>query len=263
MKIAGALIVILALVIGIVPQLTDCHSQGKLLTLADGRTVDMKCHWTAMAEVALAVPLLAVGGLMAFGRRKENRRSLGIMGTVLGVSAILVPTVLIGVCANNTMLCKSIMQPTLILAGTVAAVASLAILVVPMRASRAVRMSLLRLAWRNIAGSSFRSWVVFLCALFVAGLALSSTLVMRGAENSLRLAMERLGADIIVVPRGAETKVESALLMGHPATVWMPRGEPAEDRGSTRGSCGHAAALPLHAEGCFVLFGIRDVPGGL
>jgi putative ABC transport system permease protein len=84
-------------------------------------------------------------------------------------------------------------------------------------------MSLLRLAWRNIAGSSFRSWVVFLCALFVSGLALSSTLVMRGAENSLHLAMERLGADIIIVPEGAESKVESALLMGQPAAVWMPQ----------------------------------------
>ena len=84
-------------------------------------------------------------------------------------------------------------------------------------------MSLLGLVWRNIAGSSFRSWVVFLCALFVSGLALSSTLIMRGAETSLRLAMERLGADIVVVPEGTESKVESALLMGQPTTVWMPQ----------------------------------------
>src|SRR5512135_750110 len=84
-------------------------------------------------------------------------------------------------------------------------------------------MSLFSLVWRNIAGSSFRSSVVFLCALLVAGLALSSTLIMRGAENSLRLANERLGADIVVVPEGAESKVESALLMGRPASVWMPQ----------------------------------------
>jgi putative ABC transport system permease protein len=32
----------------------------------------------------------------------------------------------------------------------------------------------------------------------------------------------RLGADIIVVPPDAETKVESALLMGTPTEVWMP-----------------------------------------
>jgi hypothetical protein len=85
----------------------------------------MKCHWTAMAEIALAVPLAVIGILMAFSRRKETRRGLGITGVTIGALSVLVPTVLIGVCANNMMLCKSIMQPTLILAGTVAAVISL------------------------------------------------------------------------------------------------------------------------------------------
>ena len=84
-------------------------------------------------------------------------------------------------------------------------------------------MNLTRLALRNIAGSAFRSWVVGLCALLVAGFALGTTLIMRGAENSLRLALERLGADILVVPQGAQTKVENALLMGHPTSVWMPQ----------------------------------------
>jgi putative ABC transport system permease protein len=83
-------------------------------------------------------------------------------------------------------------------------------------------MNLSKLALKNIAGSRFRSWVVALCALLVAAFVLSTTLIIRGAENSLRLANERLGADIIVVPQGAETSVESALLMGVPAEVWMP-----------------------------------------
>jgi hypothetical protein len=51
------------------------------------------------------------------------------MGTVLGALVILVPTALIGVCANNMMMCKSIMQPTLILSGTVVAAISLTSLV--------------------------------------------------------------------------------------------------------------------------------------
>jgi putative ABC transport system permease protein len=78
-----------------------------------------------------------------------------------------------------------------------------------------------RLAWRNITGSSFRSTVVFLCALVVAGLALSTVLIVRGARDSLSLAMDRLGADIIVVPAGGESKVESALLMGGATKVSM------------------------------------------
>jgi putative ABC transport system permease protein len=82
-------------------------------------------------------------------------------------------------------------------------------------------MNLIQLALKNISGSSFRSSVVALCALLVAAFALFATLLMRGAEDSLRLAIDRLGADIVVVPEGTEAKVESALLMGTPAKVWM------------------------------------------
>jgi putative ABC transport system permease protein len=84
-------------------------------------------------------------------------------------------------------------------------------------------MNLGQLAWRNIKGNAFRSWVVFLCAMVVAGFSLSAVMIIRGAEDSLRLALNRLGADIIVVPEGAETKVETALLMGKPVKVWMPQ----------------------------------------
>ena len=83
-------------------------------------------------------------------------------------------------------------------------------------------MSLAQLAWKNISGNTFRSVVVSLCALLVAAFVLFTTLVMRGAETSLRLAISRLGADIVVVPEGSEAKIESALLMGIPAKFWMP-----------------------------------------
>jgi putative ABC transport system permease protein len=83
-------------------------------------------------------------------------------------------------------------------------------------------MKLHQLALRNISGSAFRSWVVALCAFLVASFALGTALVMQGAEDSLRLAAERLGADILVVPEGTATRIESALLMGTTTQVWMP-----------------------------------------
>lgn len=83
-------------------------------------------------------------------------------------------------------------------------------------------MSLLQLAWKNISGNRLRSWVVALCALLVAAFALFATLLLRGAATSLELAADRLGADIVVVPQGAETKMEGALMMGAPAQFWMP-----------------------------------------
>jgi putative ABC transport system permease protein len=83
-------------------------------------------------------------------------------------------------------------------------------------------MNLVHLALRNISGSAFRSWVVAICAFLVAGFAIAITMILRGAETSLRLANDRLGADILVVPQGASTAVETALLMGEPTRAWMP-----------------------------------------
>lgn len=89
-------------------------------------------------------------------------------------------------------------------------------------------MTLLHLSIKDISRNAFRSWTVFLCAMLVAGLALGTLLIIRGAQDSLQLALGRLGADLIVVPEGSETKVETALLMGTPVEVWMPETKAAE-----------------------------------
>ncbi len=83
-------------------------------------------------------------------------------------------------------------------------------------------MNLLQLAWKSISGNGLRSWVVVLSALVVAAFALFATLLLRGASTSLQLAAERLGADIVVVPDSAQAQMEGALLMGTPASFWMP-----------------------------------------
>jgi hypothetical protein len=125
-RIAAGLIVILAILIGVIPLFTDCESQGRSITLADGRQIPMKCHWTGRGELVLAIPLLAVGGLMFFSRRKETQMALGILGVILGVLVILLPTTLIGVCMSADMLCNSVMKPSLILMGSLVVVISLA-----------------------------------------------------------------------------------------------------------------------------------------
>src|SRR5512139_2914095 len=83
-------------------------------------------------------------------------------------------------------------------------------------------MHLFRLAFKNIRGSSYRSLAILLAVTGVAGFLLATTLVIAGARYSLDSGLKRLGADIIVVPEGAESKVETALLMGKPTQVWMP-----------------------------------------
>ena len=84
-------------------------------------------------------------------------------------------------------------------------------------------MNIFQLVWKNISGNAFRNGVLLVCALLLSSFALFTTLVIRGAENSLRLTIERLGADAIVVPKGSEAEMEGALLMGTPAKFWMPK----------------------------------------
>ena len=88
--------------------------------------------------------------------------------------------------------------------------------------------SLALLALRGITGSAFRSWLIALCALVIAGFALSTVLVVRGSEDSLNLTLGRLGADILVVPQGAESQVQGALLMGSASKFWMPTADVAK-----------------------------------
>ncbi len=78
------------------------------------------------------------------------------------------------------------------------------------------------LAVRNAAGDRVRSWLLALCACAIAAFAVSTAIVVHGAQESLRLVSTRLGADVVVVPRGAETNVDGALLMGTVSPRWLP-----------------------------------------
>jgi putative ABC transport system permease protein len=84
-------------------------------------------------------------------------------------------------------------------------------------------LNFLKLALKNVNGNTFRSIIVFTCAALIAGSALTAAIVIGGAQKSLELALDRLGADIIVVSAGSETMMENAFLMGVPARTWMPR----------------------------------------
>jgi hypothetical protein len=123
-RVLSIVIVVLALGLAIIPAFSDCLSQGRSLTLQNGSTVPMKCHWTGIAEIGAAVTLGAAGILSFRNRRPEAARSLGLIGVAGGVMAILFPTLLIGVCSNPMMTCNMIMRPALILLGTLGIAAS-------------------------------------------------------------------------------------------------------------------------------------------
>jgi uncharacterized protein DUF4418 len=131
MKVMGVLIMALAVLIAVVPIFYNCQHDGKAATLANGMKVPMKCFWTAMAAIASAAPLLGVGGLLAFSRQRETRRSLGLLGVILGVVVIGLPTFLIGVCAHPDASCHLVMKPALIFMGALVVGLSLTTLALP------------------------------------------------------------------------------------------------------------------------------------
>jgi hypothetical protein len=159
-RVIGILLAALALVIALVPQFTNCEATGSMKDAAGGATAPMpmasesaagsssagtngaatvqsataspkkmKCYWTAHSEIAVAVPLFGVAVLLLLSRRKESRRALSITGMLLGVSTLLLPTVLIGACMADTASCRTTMKPTLLAAGGAVLILSLLALV--------------------------------------------------------------------------------------------------------------------------------------
>ncbi len=122
-RFLGIALIVFAIGMATIPQFTTCQSQGKSIQLQNGKTVPMKCYWSGQAELGTAAPIVAIGALMIANRRKENLRYLGIMGVVLGALAIAIPTNLIGTCSSS-MLCHTVMKPSLVSLGSLAIVAS-------------------------------------------------------------------------------------------------------------------------------------------
>jgi hypothetical protein len=91
---------------------------------AANKTLPMPCGYTARAELGVG-SLIAIGGIgLMLTKSPSSRRALGFMGLGLGAFAILLPTSLIGVCANASHNCVLETRPALLILGGVAAVAS-------------------------------------------------------------------------------------------------------------------------------------------
>lgn len=155
MKVLAVLIILVALAIAIVPQFTNCEANkddsvlpmsgtagtpmasvsptaSPMASPATAPTMPyrmMKCYWTAHAEIVVAVPLIAIGLLLLFARRKETTLALGVITAVLGVLTILLPTSIIGTCLNGAMVCNTQMKPVLLIGGGIVVALGVAVLV--------------------------------------------------------------------------------------------------------------------------------------
>jgi peptidoglycan/LPS O-acetylase OafA/YrhL len=102
-RLIGVIIIILAIGVAVIPQLTKCDSSM------------MVCPYTVKAELALSLPIF-IEGLYLLAGRKESEIGLALVGVALGIAVILVPYTLIGV-DTSPMKCFTVMKPALLIIG--------------------------------------------------------------------------------------------------------------------------------------------------
>ncbi len=126
MKIIAVLLIISGLATIFIPSFYSCAAHGKSIQLPGGKSIQMKCLWTARAEIGPGILLLAVGIFLFASRRVESRRFLSVLSLILGIFIIPLPTFLIGVCTNPNMSCVVLMKPILLIIGVFVGVLGIA-----------------------------------------------------------------------------------------------------------------------------------------
>lgn len=112
----GLLSVLSGLLVALVPTVILPVCEGMIETTM-GKLIPMRCFWTARAELAVGGLLLLTGLLHAFSQNAETRRNLSGLILALGITTILVPTLLVPTCANPDMACNLGTKPALLLLG--------------------------------------------------------------------------------------------------------------------------------------------------
>ncbi|NOZ58444.1 MAG: ABC transporter permease [Euryarchaeota archaeon] len=83
------------------------------------------------------------------------------------------------------------------------------------------RPSIAGLALRNLKRRPFRTFTLILAIAIATTSLFSSFIILRSVEEGLQSAIDRLGADLVVVPAGYERKAGEVLLGGEPSTFYM------------------------------------------
>ena len=94
-----------------------CEVNGDYVQTTTGKLLPMPCGYTARAEIGIGALVLVTGMMMGVAQSTESKKFLGAFGISLGAVAILLPTYLIGMCANASHSCRLLTQPVLILVG--------------------------------------------------------------------------------------------------------------------------------------------------
>jgi putative ABC transport system permease protein len=75
--------------------------------------------------------------------------------------------------------------------------------------------------WKSIKRRSFRNIATILMFSVVAGSILGAYFLTEGAGNSARSGMDRLGADLLVVPEQYQSETDAIIITGKPSTFFF------------------------------------------
>src|SRR5512135_2085112 len=81
--------------------------------------------------------------------------------------------------------------------------------------------SFFRLVVKNLQNYPYRNIAVVLSFAIIAGTLFSALYLVGGARQSLETGMDRMGADIMVVPEKYAAASQSVILTGQPTTFFF------------------------------------------
>lgn len=83
-------------------------------------------------------------------------------------------------------------------------------------------MTIVSIAAKNLRRRLFRSITLMLAVALVSGLLFAGAVSMKSVLTSIKIGMERLGADLMIVPSGHEHEAMTALIASKPSVFYMP-----------------------------------------
>ncbi|PYG88535.1 uncharacterized protein DUF4418 [Ruminiclostridium sufflavum DSM 19573] len=113
---SGILFVVLGLLIGVGPR--------TIFSVCPVGNMPMSCHWSAMAEIGAGMLIALTGALLLLIQNAQIRLGLSFTLFLSGVLALLLPTVLIGMCGSVHMDCNKLTLPALVILSALVIVTS-------------------------------------------------------------------------------------------------------------------------------------------
>ena len=183
----------------------------------------MKCH-TAQEAVIAAGLIAALWFLTAaLIRSYVIRVLLYILGAVGCIAIFLLPGIILPMCMLRTMRCYTVMQPSVrIMAAATAIVSAVNVL---REGKTPGPLSLSVIPFRNVRTHAVRTLILLLLVMAQAACSFGGLMLMRELRQELSMADARLGADILIYPSAAMSRIsaKTLIMQGTPVEVWKSR----------------------------------------